>query len=116
MHDTFSAADVEQSTIQLIVDQIEEFIVTIIEEIRERPGVAAAIFAALLGATVGAIFAAGAARRHSSPRARVAKRARGMAEVAELIVLGLKLLQNPIVRGYLRSAMERELRKRFSAA
>lgn len=63
----FSQADGEQSVMQLIVDQLEELVVTIIEEIRERPGVAAAILAGLLGAIVGSILAAGMGRRASPP-------------------------------------------------
>ena len=37
MQDTYG----EQSTLQLVVDQIEELIVSLIEQIRERPVVAA---------------------------------------------------------------------------
>ena len=106
---------VEQSTMQLIVDQIEELIVTIIEEIRERPAVAAAILAGLVGAIVGGMLAAGPGRRHASPPARVAKSARGMAEAADVAGLVVKLLQNPIVRGYIVSAVTGQLKKRFSA-
>jgi hypothetical protein len=114
MHDSFSASTVEQSTMHLIVDQLEELIVTIIEEIRERPGVAAAILAGVLGAVIGSMLAARARRRPVSPPARLARRARGMGEAAELVAIGLKLLQNPIVRGYIRSAMEGQLKKRFA--
>ena len=50
--------NVESSTLQLIVDQLEELIVTVVEEIRERPGVAVAILAGVVGATVGGMLAA----------------------------------------------------------
>jgi hypothetical protein len=107
--------DAEQSVMELIVDQLEELVVTIIEEIRERPGVAAALLAGVLGAIVGSVLAAGFARRRSSPRARVVRKARGVSEAADLAGLALKLLQNPMVRGYVRSAMEGQLKKHFSA-
>ena len=117
MHETFSQSNGEQSVMELIVDQLEELVVTIIEEIRARPGVAAAILAGLLGAIAGSMLAASMARRQQARPARVARKARGRAasEAADLAGLGLKLLQNPTVRGYVRSAMESELKKRFSA-
>lgn len=62
-----SKSDGEQGVMQLIVDQLEELVVTVIEEIRERPGVAAAILAGLIGAIVGSMLAAGVARRASPP-------------------------------------------------
>ena len=37
-----------------------------------------------------------------------------MGDAAELAGLGLKLLQNPIVRSYIVSAIEGQLKKRFS--
>jgi hypothetical protein len=114
MQDTFRQSNGEQSVMQLIVDQLEELVVTIIEEIRERPAVAAAILAGLLGAIVGSMLAAGAGHRRQSPPARVVRKAMGVTEVADLAGLALKLLQNPLVRGYVRSAMEGQLKKRFS--
>jgi hypothetical protein len=105
----------EQSTLQLIVDQLEELVVTIIEEIRERPGVAAAILAAVVGIVVGSMLAAGVGRRHASPPARVVvQKARTVSEAGDLAGLAIRLLQNPIVRSYLRSALESQLKKRFS--
>ncbi len=106
---------VEQSTMQLILDQFEELLVTIIDEIRERPGVALAFLAAITGAVIGSTLAARAGRRrHASPARGVARKARGMAEAAELAGLALRLLQNPIVRSYIASAVEGQLKKRFS--
>jgi hypothetical protein len=87
--------------------------VTIIEEIRERPAVAAALFAAVLGAVVGGLLAARVGQRGSRP-ARVAKRARGVAEAADVAGIAVRLLQNPLVRGYIRSAVQGQLKKRFS--
>jgi uncharacterized membrane protein YeaQ/YmgE (transglycosylase-associated protein family) len=115
MQDTSRQSDGEQSVMQLIVDQLEELIVTLIEEIRARPGVAAAILAGLIGAIVGSMLAARLTRRRASSPQRVVRKARGraVAEAADLAGLGLKLLQNPILRGYARSALERELRKRL---
>jgi hypothetical protein len=114
MPDSFSQSNAERSVMQLIIDQLEESIVTIIEEIRERPAVAAAILAGVLGAIVGSMLAAGAARRHPSAPASVVRKARGLSEAADLVGLALKLLQNPMVRGYIRSAMEGQFKKRFS--
>src|SRR6202158_129286 len=111
MQDSFSQAHAEQSLMQLIVDQLEELVVTIIEEIRERPGVAAAILAGLLGAIVGSMLAANVARRRPSAPAGVVRKARAVSDVANLAGLALRLLQNPMVRGYVRSAMEGQLKK-----
>ena len=104
--------NVESSTLQLIVDQLEELIVTVVEEIRERPGVAVAMLAAVVGATVGGMLAARAGRRRASAPARVARQARGLGEAADLVALSLRLLQNPIVRGMVLAALERQLRRR----
>ena len=81
---------------------------------RQRPGVALALLAAVTGAVVGSMLAARGSRRHASPAKGVARKARGMGEAADLAGLGLKLLQNPIVRSYIRSAVEGQLKKRFS--
>src|SRR6266849_9614121 len=105
---------VEQSTMQLIADQIEELLVTVIDEIRQRPTVALAFLAAVTGALVGSMLAARASRRHAYPARGVVRKARGMGEAADLAALGVKLLQNPIVRSYVRSAVEGQLKKRFS--
>ena len=111
MHDS----NVEQSMLQLIIDQLEELVVTVIEEIRERPGVAAAILAAVVGVVVGSMVASGGGRRHASPPAGVVKKARTVTEAGDLAALMIRLLQNPIVRSYVRSAVEGQLKKRFSA-
>ena len=60
------------------------------------------------------MLAARVGRRHASPPERVVKRARSVAEASELAALGLKLLQNPIVRAYVRNAIEGQLKKRFA--
>src|ERR1051325_10409708 len=67
MQDSFTQSHAEQSVMQLIVDQLEELVVTIIEEIRQRPGVAAAILAVLLGAIGGSMRAARLSRRANRP-------------------------------------------------
>jgi len=106
-------SSVEESTLQLIADQLEELLVTVIQEIRERPGVALAIFAALMGAFVGSRLAGRIARRRTSAPALVARRARRVGEAAELAGLGLRLMQNPIVRGVAIAALERQLKHRL---
>jgi len=114
MPDSFSQSDAQQSVLQLIVDQLEELMVTVIEEIRERPAVAIAIVAGLLGAIVGSVLAANLAGRPPSTPAPLVRKARGASEAADLAGLALKLLGNPIVRGFVRSAVESQLKKRFS--
>ena len=98
----------EDSTIQLIVDQVEELIVTVIEEIRERPGVAAALFAALVGVMLGSALAGRGRGKRPVPRA-VARKARGIGQAAELAGLGLSLLENPLVRAIILN----QVRRRF---
>jgi hypothetical protein len=104
----------DESTLQLIIDQLEELVVTVIEEIRERPGVALAIVAGLVGAFVGARLAANMSRRRTIAPRRVAHRARRVGDAAELAGMGVKLLQNPIVRGLLIAAIERQLKRQLS--
>src|SRR5436305_1642374 len=107
MHDTS-----EPSVMELLFDQLEELLVTIVEEVRERPGVALAIVAAVVGAVVGSILAA-RGRKSSPPMKQVAKRARSLTDTGQLMGLATKLLQNPIVRGYLMNALQKQLRSRF---
>jgi hypothetical protein len=114
MHDSIGQSNLDQSVLHLILDQLEELVATIIEEIRERPGVAAAILAAVVGVLVGSMLAAGVGRRHPARPAKLARRARGVADAGELAALAVKLLQNPIVRSYMRSAVERQLKKRVT--
>jgi hypothetical protein len=102
--------DVEESTLQLLIDQLEEVVVTLIEEIRERPGVALAIFAGLMGALVGMRLAR---RRGSAPARAVRRKAQNVGDAAELAGLGLRLLKNPIVRGVIVASIERQLRRRM---
>ncbi|MDQ6675581.1 MAG: hypothetical protein M3069_33435 [Chloroflexota bacterium] len=114
MQDAFSKPNAERSVMELIVDQLEELIVTIVEDIRQRPGVAAAILAAVVGVIVGSVLAATLGRKRPSAPARVVRKARGATEAADLAGLGLKLLQNPLVRGFVLSAVQRQMKKRFS--
>ena len=100
----------EESTLQLVLDQLEELAVTVIEEIRERPGVALAICAGVAGAVIGSIFAARARR----PKARALRPARRVGDAAELVGLGVRLMQNPIVRGLVVAAIERQLRRKLA--
>ncbi|MBV9169954.1 MAG: hypothetical protein JOZ81_07700 [Chloroflexi bacterium] len=99
----------EDSTIQLIVDQVEELVVTLIEEIRERPGVAAAILAAVVGVIIGSALAARTRRTPAVPE-RVARKTQGAGQVAQLAGIALSLLENPIVR----AMILKQLKGRFS--
>ncbi len=71
MQDSSSQSNADKSVVELIVDQLEELIVTVIEENRERPGVAIAILAAVVGAIVGSMLAGGVGRTRPSAPARV---------------------------------------------
>jgi uncharacterized membrane protein YeaQ/YmgE (transglycosylase-associated protein family) len=99
---------VEESTLQLVIDQVEELLATLVEEIQERPGVAVAVLAGLIGAFVGARLAARLRHR------RVVAPARRVGEVADLAGLLIRLLQNPIVRGLLIASIERQVKRQLS--
>ena len=109
MRDTGRVVDAEQNTLQLVMDQVEELIVTLIEEIRERPGVAVAILAAVVGAIVGGVLAAAMRRRATPKHVRAVKSVRRAGDVADLAGLGMRLLENPIVR----AAVVSQLKRRF---
>jgi hypothetical protein len=108
MHASFGGSEVDQSTTQLVIDQIEELVVTIIEEIRARPTVALAILAAVVGVIIGGMLAGGVGQP-KPVRQRVARRVSRMGDMAELTRLGVKLLENPIVR----AAVLSQFKKRF---
>ncbi|HEY3060675.1 MAG TPA: hypothetical protein VGL99_17080 [Chloroflexota bacterium] len=112
MQASYGKAGVDQSTLELVIDQIEELVVTLIEEIRERPAVAAAILAGVVGAMIGGMLAAGFGRP-KPVKNRVVKRVHRMGDMAELAGLGFKLLENPIVRSYALAAVSAQLRKRM---
>src|SRR5579859_3081676 len=105
--------DAGDSTLQLVIDQLEELVVTVIEEIRERPGVVLAICAALFGVFVGSALAVRGSKR-ASPQGRVVRSAQRVGDMAELAGMGVRLLQNPIVRGLIIAAVERQLRRRVA--
>ena len=114
MHDSSGQPGEDSGTLQLILDQLEELVVTLIEEIRERPAVAAAILAAVVGALVGMMLAGRLGRSHASAPKKVVRQARGMAQASDLAGLAVRLLQNPIVRGYVASAVQSQFKRRFS--
>ncbi len=105
-------ANLDDSTFQLVMDQLEELVVTLVEEIRERPGVAVAIVAGVLGVIVGARLASRG--RRASVQKRAMRRARKARNTAGLLQLGFRLLQNPIVRGLVFAAVQRQIRRRLS--
>jgi hypothetical protein len=106
-------SNVEPGSLQLILDQLEELVVTLIEEIRERPAVALALLAGVAGAVVGSVLAARGGRRRVAPPARVARTAGGFGAASELMGLGVRLMQNPIVRGFVLAAVQKQLRRRM---
>ncbi len=99
---------------ELIVDQLEELLVTVIDEVRERPGVALAILAAIGGAFVGLKLGNRSNRgRAAAAAALVEKPTRGAEHTGNLLGLIVRLLQNPIVRGFLLSLLVRQFRRRL---
>jgi alpha-beta hydrolase superfamily lysophospholipase len=109
---TMQDANIDDSTFQLVMDQLEELAVTIIEEIRQRPAVAIALVAGVMGALIGARLAA----RHRAP-APVRAARKGKVQVgaaADLAGTAVKLMKNPIVRGVVFAAVERQLKRRLS--
>jgi uncharacterized membrane protein YeaQ/YmgE (transglycosylase-associated protein family) len=101
-------SDAEDSTFQLVIDQLEELVVTIVEEIRERPGVVLAIFAGIVGALVGSKLAS---RRRALVPKQAQRSVRGVGDAAELAGLGMRVLRNPIVRGMIMAAVARQFRR-----
>ena len=106
-------SNVEPGTLRLILDQLEELVVTLIEEIRQRPAVALAVLAAVVGAVVGSVLAARGGRPRVQPPARMARRASGFGAASELMGLGVRLMQNPIVRGFVFAAAQKQIRRRM---
>ena len=106
-------ANVEPGTLQLILDQLEELVVTLIEEIRERPAVALAVLAAVIGAVIGSALAARGGRHRVAAPASVARGASGLGQASDLMGLGVRLMQNPIVRGFVLAAVQKQIRQRM---
>jgi hypothetical protein len=105
-------SDVGDSTLQLVIDQLEELVVTIVEEVRERPGIALALVAGVVGAIVGSWLAR---RKSAAAPVRAARGgARNAGDTASLLGAGVRMLQNPIVRGLIMAAVERQLRSRLA--
>jgi hypothetical protein len=105
--------DVGDSFFQLVIDQLEELVVTLVEEVRERPGVAVAIAAGVLGAVIGSMLARRSLGRGQSVPKQAVRGARSVGDAADLARLGMRLMQNPIVRGLLLAALERQLKRRL---
>jgi hypothetical protein len=113
--DSTQESGIDESVGQLVIDQLEELVVTVVEEIRERPTVAMAIVAGIVGALVGVRFADTlGGRRKSSIQAQPVHTMRGSGSTAQLVGLGMRLLQNPIVRTLLLGILEREFRRRMA--
>jgi uncharacterized membrane protein YeaQ/YmgE (transglycosylase-associated protein family) len=113
MNASYGGSGVDQSTMQLIIDQLEELIITLIEEVRQRPAVAVAILAGVVGALVGTMLASGVGRPRPMHK-RVVNRVGNVGDLAALVGLGFRLLENPLVRNYARAAVAGQLKKRFS--
>ena len=105
-------SDVGDSTFQLVVDQLEELVVTLIEEIRERPGIVLALIAGVVGAMIGSRLA----RRKATPAPVRAARGAGRSagEAVDVARVAMHLFQNPLVRGLLLAMLERQLKNRLA--
>ena len=108
MQTSFGGSEVDQSTMQLVIDQIEELVVTLIEEIRERPTVALALGAALIGAIVGTRLAT-----RARPKPIAKKQVDTAFDMGDLAGIGVKLMNNPLVRSFVFAMLTRVVRKRI---
>jgi uncharacterized membrane protein YeaQ/YmgE (transglycosylase-associated protein family) len=105
-------SDVGDSTLQLVIDQLEELVVTIIEEVRERPGIALALVAGVVGAVVGSWLAR---RKRAAAAVRGARgTARSAGDTASLLGTVMRMLQNPLVRALIVATIERQVRRRLA--
>jgi hypothetical protein len=105
-------SDVGDSTFQLVLDQLEELVVTLVEEIRERPGVVMALIAGIVGAVIGSQLASRRVKR--APARAVRASARNAGEASDFVHVAIRLLQNPIVRGLILATLERQLKNRLA--
>jgi hypothetical protein len=96
--------------VQLIIDQLEELVVTVIEEVRARPAVVVAILAGLVAAVVGSRLAAGISRPKPARR-RVSERAGTAGDMATILAI---IMRNPVMRAYIGAAITNAIRKRLS--
>src|SRR5690242_18772077 len=78
----------DESTFELVMDQLEELVATLIDEIRERPGIVLAIAAGVIGAIVGSRLATGASHGRGMAPRPVTHKARQVGQLAELAGLG----------------------------
>lgn len=105
-------SDVGDSTLQLVIDQLEELVVTVVEEVRERPGIALALVAGVVGAVVGSWLAR--RKRAAAPVRAAQGRARSAGDTVSLLGTAMRTLQNPLVRALIVAAIERQVKRRLS--
>jgi hypothetical protein len=105
-------SDVNDSTFQLVIDQLEDLVVTLIEEVRERPGIVLALAAGVVGAIIGSRLAQ--RRREPAPVRAARDTARGAGDAVDIVRIIMRLLQNPLVRALLVAVFERQLRSRLA--
>jgi hypothetical protein len=105
-------SDVGDSTFQLVLDQLEELVVTLVEEIRERPGIVMALIAGVVGAIIGSQLASRRAKR--APARAVRGTSKSAGEAADFAHTAMRLLQNPMVRGLILATLERQLKNRLA--
>jgi hypothetical protein len=112
---TTQDSDGDGGPLQLVIDQVEELVVTLIEELRERPGIAAALVAGVIGAMIGSWLATrGRPRATHGAGRQVARRGRKASNTAKAASTGLHLLQNPVVRGLIIAVVQRQLKNRLT--
>ena len=112
---------------QLVTRRLTDLANGLVDAVRARPVVAAAIIAAGVGVLVGVALARRSSSRTEQVRAtldegletvtrrarRGGKRAGRAMDYGELVPLAMKLLQNPIVRGYALGAVARVVARRM---
>lgn len=126
-----------EAVAEIVVEQVEEALVTVLETLRERPLLTAAVGASVASALVGLVLASRRQPRRPKVmnlvndvladleplggKGKVGKKVRrggsrgleGLGSAAELLPLALQLLQNSIVRAYVRGFVRSQLRRRF---
>jgi hypothetical protein len=113
MSNSFSESHGEQGVIDPIIEQIERLVVAVFDQLRQRPAVAGALFAAIVGAVIGSMLAASFSQRQTTSQAHMARRENTAVDARTLAAGALRLLENPLVRSFLFSMLARGFKRRL---